>query len=190
MPASPTDAVPVDEDAERGADEAPRSFEQVYAAGFAFVWRCLRSLGVADAALDDAAQDVFLVVHRQLAGFRGHSAIKTWLYGIVRNVASNHRRSVKRKAVPEDLAEVDPIVAAPAPGPLELLQEVEAAAFVRTFLAGTREKQRDVFVLAVLEDLSVPEVARALGIPLNTAYTRLRRVRADFRRALSRRGKK
>ena len=52
------------------------------------------------------------------------------------------------------------------------------------FLAGLDDKKRDLFILAVLEEMTIPEVAAALAIPLNTAYTRLRSVRADFERAL------
>ena len=46
-----------------------------------------------------------------------------------------------------------------------------------------------MFVLALLEQLPVPEVAETLGIPLNTAYTRLRSVRIELRRALAEREK-
>ena len=66
------------------------------------------------------------------------------------------------------------------------MQDQQAAAFVTRFLADVSERKRDVFVLAVLEQMSVPEVAETLGIPLNTAYTRLRDVRLEFRKALAR----
>ena len=51
-------------------------------------------------------------------------------------------------------------------------------------MSGLDDKKRDLFILAVLEEMTIPEVAAALAIPLNTAYTRLRSVRADFERAL------
>ena len=54
----------------------------------------------------------------------------------------------------------------------------EAAAFVQRFLAQLNDKKREIFVLAVLEEMNVVEVAAALSIPLNTAYTRLRSVRS------------
>jgi RNA polymerase sigma-70 factor (ECF subfamily) len=164
--------------------ESARSFDDVYARHLPFVWRCLRGLGVPRGSLDDAAQDVFLVVHRQLAGFRGESSPQTWLYGIARHVASNHQRRAKRKQAP-----LEPLVAEPAhpdPGPHEHAADAEAAAFVETFVAGLDDKRRDIFILAVLEEMTIPEVAAALSIPVNTAYTRLRAVRADFERALGR----
>jgi RNA polymerase sigma-70 factor (ECF subfamily) len=160
------------------------SFDDVYARYFPFVWRCLRGLGVPSVALDDAAQDVFLVVHRQLGGFRGESSAQTWLYGIARHVASNHQRRARRKQAP-----LEPLVTEPPhpdAGPHERAADAEAAAFVETFLASLNDKKRELFILAVLEEMTMPEVAAALSIPLNTAYTRLRSVRADFERALAR----
>jgi RNA polymerase sigma-70 factor (ECF subfamily) len=55
---------------------------------------------------------------------------------------------------------------------------------VLKFLEGVSAEKRDVFVLSVLEELSAPEVAEILGVKLNTVYSRLRLVRADFRAAL------
>jgi RNA polymerase sigma-70 factor (ECF subfamily) len=160
-------------------------FEAIYAEHFAFVWRCLRGLGVEEAQLDDAAQDVFVIVYRKLPEFRGESSARTWLYGIVRNVAANQRRSVSRRG-PQDELPID--LAARGAGPEERAQDQQAAAFVARFLEGVGDKKRELFVLAVLEQMSIPEVAEALGIPLNTAYTRLRSVRGDFQLALQRRG--
>ena len=160
-------------------------FEAIYSEHFAFVWRCLRGLGVAEAVLDDAAQDVFVIVHRRLAEFRGDSTLRTWLYGIVRNVASNARRSQRRKG---DMAPLPRDVVATSGDPHQRAQDEQAARFVQSFLEGVDDKKRELFVLAVLEQMSVPDVAEALGIPLNTAYTRLRSVRMDFQAALERRG--
>ncbi len=160
------------------------SFDDVYTRYFPFVWRCLRGLGIPTPGLDDAAQDVFLVVHRQLGGFRGESSPQTWLYGIARHVASNHQRRERRKQAPLEPLVAEP--AHPAPGPDERAGDAEAAAFVESFLAGLDPKKRDLFILAVLEEMTIPEVATTLAIPVNTAYTRLRAVRADFERAIGR----
>jgi RNA polymerase sigma-70 factor (ECF subfamily) len=169
-------------------DDSPRDdgFAAIYKDYFPFVWRCLRALGVAGAALDDAAQEVFVVVHRRLPEFRGESSLRTWLYAIVRNIAANQRRGAQRGALQ---AELDPQLPSRAPDPCEHAQDREAADFVQGFLATLDDKKRDVFVLALLEQLAVPEVAETLGIPLNTAYTRLRSVRIELRRALAEREK-
>lgn len=167
-----------------GPQEESRDFDEVYDQHFSFVWRCLRGFGVPRDALDDVAQDVFLVVHRQLSTFRGESTLRTWLFGIARHVASNQQRHAQRKQKP-----LEPLVDEPAhsdPGPLERAQDAEAAAFLETFLATLDDKKRDLFMLAVIEEMGMPEVAAALGIPVNTAYTRLRSARATFQRALAR----
>jgi RNA polymerase sigma-70 factor (ECF subfamily) len=159
------------------------AFRAFYAEHFAFVWRCLGALGVPQANLDDAAQEVFVVVHRRLPEFRGESSIRTWLYGIVRNVAANARRSQRRKGGLDPLQGDEPCA---QPDPLQNLQTREAADFVQRFVSELDEKKRDLFVLAVVEQLSMPEVAPILGVPLNTAYTRLRALRIEFQSALAR----
>lgn len=158
-------------------------FRALYDAHFTFVWRCLRGVGLPEDAIDDAVQEVFLVAHRRLPDFRGDSTPRTWLYGILRRVAANQRRSQKRRGQPEPL---DPQHLSPDASPEQDLQEGQRAAFVRDFVAGLDDRRRDVFVLSVLEQLPMAEVAEILGIPLNTAYTRRRAARQAFRAALRR----
>lgn len=157
-------------------------FDTVYAELFPFVWRCLRGLGVPDGSLDDACQDVFLVVHRRLREFSGKASVRTWLYGIVRKVASNQRRTSQRKGQGAPLDDELPSV---APSPHDRAEEAEVAAFVRAFLDDLEPKRREVFLLALLEGMSIPEVATALSIPVNTAYTRVRLVRTEFEKAFA-----
>ena len=183
---TPTLAAPLNLLLSTGVDVPAREvpgFDAIYSEHFAFVWRCARSLGVVADQLDDVVQDVFLVVHRQLPTFRNDSTLPTWLYGILRRVLANRRRSAKRRAETETLDECAP---SDGTSPLERAQDAEAARFVERFAATLDDKKRDVFALALLEGLSIPEVARILSIPLNTAYTRLRIVRAEFREALAR----
>ena len=158
-------------------------FDDIYAQYLDFVWRCLRSLGVPERALDDAVQEVVIVVHRSLGRFRGDSLLRTWLYGIVRNVAYKQARSAGRK---ERAQPIDSELPSQDPWPSQLAEEAQAAAFVQRFAHSLEHKKREVFVLAMLEQLSAPEVAEMTGTPLNTVYTRLRAVRAEFRAALER----
>lgn len=171
---------------ERAQEAQPIVFTQIYANNFGFVWRCLRALGVPQRQLDDAAQEVFMAVLGGLASFRGEAALRSWLYGIVRNVAFKQRRSLARRGA-------EPLEAEPAAtnaSPAEHAQDAQAAAFVERFVAGLDAKKRDVFVLVMLEELSIPEVAQIVAAPLNTVYTRLRSVRAEFRAALEKHGGK
>src|SRR5215510_3662746 len=125
-----------------------QNFREFYAEHFAFVWRCLGALGVPSASQDDAAQEVFVVVHRRLPEFRGESSVRTWLYGIVRNIASNVRRSQRRKGGLEELQDDEPCE---QPDPLRNLETREAADFVQQFLSGLDDNKRDLFVLALIE---------------------------------------
>src|SRR3954470_18698677 len=79
----------------------------VYEAHVDFVWRGFRRLGVPASRLDDAVQDVFLVVHRRLDSFEVRSSVKTWLFGIALRVARDHHRSRRRKE-PRGLGEPQP----------------------------------------------------------------------------------
>jgi RNA polymerase sigma-70 factor (ECF subfamily) len=157
----------------------------VYADGFAFVFRVLRSLGVPLDRLEDAAQDVFTVVHRRLGDFEGRSSPKTWLFGIAQRVASDYRRTARRKSSHlQPLPEDHPGLTA---SPQAHLEAQRAATFVDAFLATLSSEKREIFALVFLEELPVPEVAQALDIPLNTAYSRVRIVRQELRTALERR---
>jgi len=163
--------------------QSPAAFRAFYAEHFGFVWRCLGALGVPTAGLDDAAQEVFVVVHRRLPEFRGESKLRTWLYGIVRNVAANARRSQQRRPGHSELQADVPGAGA---DPLQSLETREAVDFVQRFVRELDEPARDLFVLALVEQFSIPEVAPLLGVPLNTAYTRLRALRQAFQSALAR----
>jgi RNA polymerase sigma-70 factor, ECF subfamily len=156
-------------------DEAAPSFDEVYAAHVAFVWRVLRTFGVAEPQLEDAVQDVFVVVHRRLAEWEGRAAITTWLFAIARRVASAHRRRVGGDRT-------EPLVDEPAGSAdtFAALSRAQASATVFAILQELDEDKRIVFALVELEQLSVPEVAKLLDVKLNTAYSRLRLARQAF----------
>src|SRR5437867_1032028 len=67
-------------------------FRKIYDEQVAFVWRSLRRLGLAEPALTDAVQDVFLVVHRRLPDFVERAKLSTWIFRICMRVAKDHRR--------------------------------------------------------------------------------------------------
>lgn len=159
------------------------SLAEVYDQHAAMVWRTLRALGVDEAAVDDAVQDVFLVVHRRLADFEGRSALSTWIYGIARRVASQYRRRRRPDGDPAALERQ----AEPGPSPRDDAARRQAARLVMDILAELDDEKREVFVLMELEQLAAPVVAEMLSIPVNTAYSRLRLARQRFEAALARR---
>lgn len=155
--------------------DALPSFDEVYSAHIAFVWRVLRTFGVAEAQLEDAVQDVFVVVHRRLPEWEGRAAITTWLFAIARRVASAHRRRVGSDRT-EELVDEPPGTA----DTFAALSRAQASATVFSILQELDEDKRVVFALVELEQLSVPEVAKMLDVKLNTAYSRLRLARQAF----------
>lgn len=161
----------------------PPSFEQVYESHFEFVWRTLRRLGVPDAALDDIVQDVFIVVYRRLQNFRGESSLKTWLFGILLRVLATHRRTAQRRAT-EPLGDREPL--SHAPSPAAQVERAQARALLMQLLDALDEDRRIIFVSVEIEQMSCPDVAEALGVNLNTVYSRLRAARRDFEAVLSR----
>lgn len=160
-------------------------FTAVYDEHFAFVWRSLRRLGVPPRALDDAAQDVFIVVHRRLAEFEGRSSVKSWLFGIARRVAHDHRRRIGRKERTEELPETVEDVR--SGNPAVDAERAEALRALHEILAAMDEDKREVFVLAELEQMTVPEIAEAISANVNTVYSRLRAARQVFEAAVARR---
>lgn len=163
--------------ASAGAEARP-SFELLYERYFSFVWRALRHLGVPGPALEDSAQEVWMVVHRRLGEFEQRSGVRTWLFGIALNVARNRRRGVRR--APEMLALPEQVVSA-RPDPEGVHAGQEAWRKLERFLDTLDEQRRAVFVCSLLEQLSAAETAEATGLDVATIYHQVRRLRQGFR---------
>jgi RNA polymerase sigma-70 factor (ECF subfamily) len=173
--------------AETGA-ATPLTLADIYREHFDFVWRSLRRMGVAPGSMDDAAQDVFLVVHRKLASFQGRSSVKTWLFGIVARVAHDHRRSEKRKGEPvryQGPTALDSLPDRATPGPMQRAEHNASIRLLEELLSQLTPEKREVFLLAELEQMTAPEIGEALSVPLTTVYSRLRAARIEFEEALS-----
>ena len=139
-----------------------------------YVHTVLRSLGVHPSDLDDAFQEVFVVIHRKLSAYENRGSLRAWVYGICVRVArrSRSRRSAAREIASDEIPEaVDPMT------PAEHLSEQQARQVLSTILDDLDDDKRAVFVLFELEELSMQEVAQSLECPLQTAYSRLRAAR-------------
>jgi RNA polymerase sigma-70 factor (ECF subfamily) len=166
------------------------SFEDVYEQHFDLVWRNIRRLGVPEALVDDAVQEVFMVVHRRLGEFEGRSSLRTWLFSIVARVASDHRRALRRKSPhtssPDAAVDADSVPDERADGPDEAAAQREGVRLLHRLLDELSDDKRTTLVLAELEQMSVPEIAEALGENVNTIYARLRAARRDFEQLVAR----
>lgn len=148
----------------------------------AFVYRVLLHLGVPEMRLEDASQEVFLVVLKQLGAFEGRSSPSTWIYGICRNVAHSTRRSLKR---PEVLGEELPDAVVQPAQERELWARRAHERLVWA-LGELKEEQRAVFVLYEIEELTLEEIAAAEGAAVSTVHSRLQAARKRLHALLRR----
>ncbi len=151
--------------------------DEVFREHYAFVRRMIRRWGVREPWVEDAVQDVFLVVTRRLGEVSDRRKVRPWLVSICRRVASNHRRWSLRRMLRLSVLRRSPIGAA--------VDAPEVVLF-ETLLDELSDCQRAVFVLVELEDWTAPEVAEALGIKVNTVYSRLRLAKKKIRSAYER----
>jgi RNA polymerase sigma-70 factor (ECF subfamily) len=165
--------------ASEGLPEAPPTFRVIYDGHFDFVWRFAANRGVPQSSLDDVVQEVFVVVHRQLVGFEGRSALRTWIAGITRNVVRSYLRKRGNQSPGEPL-ESDELYPSDELGPAEVLEKKSASELLDMILDKMSELQREAFILCEIEGLSAVETAEALRVNENTLRTRLHDARKVF----------
>jgi RNA polymerase sigma-70 factor (ECF subfamily) len=165
-----------------------RAFRTLYETQLDFVWRNLRRLGVADSEAEDRAQEVFVVAHRRFDEFedRGRGP-RAWLFQIVLRVASDARRHRRRHPEFPDGGDAVERVSV-EPSQAEAMARRDTLARLDAALAVLDLDRRAVLVLHEIEEMTAPEIAQVLGIPLNTVYSRLRVAREKLEVALTRRG--
>ncbi len=148
------------------------------------VGNSLRRLGVRDADIPDVIQDVFVVLHHLLPDYDTERPMWPWIFAIVYRTAGAYRRKAFREIPDEGASAAD--LADSSENLDEKMRQAENRELVLAALQHVEIHRRAVFVMADLDDIPVPEIARALGIALNTAYSRLRLAREDFRDAAAR----
>lgn len=157
------------------------SFREIFASEARYVWRSLLALGVGESDVPDASQQVFVVLQKKLSQLNDGCALRTFIYGICLRVSSDYRNRahVRRErlcAAPPELGMAgDQETLAVHRQALERLQDA---------LAALEAPQREVFVLYEIEEMSMADVARAVGCPLQTAYSRLHAARKTVAAAL------
>jgi RNA polymerase sigma-70 factor, ECF subfamily len=179
---------PVAETFIEGGQRGKLSFEHVYDELFDFVYRNARRLGVPPSAADDVVQEVFVVLHRRLAEYDGRATLQSWVYGILANAVRDYRRSFRRKQAPLVATERDeqlgPASSSASPEQrTELKRDLE---LLLQLLDDLPEAQRELIVLADLEQLNVPEICQCIGGNSHTVYSRLRVARENLKAKLAR----
>lgn len=171
---------------EMAAEGSMEAFEDIYRRTSGYVYTvALRVTGnVPDA--EEATQDVFLSVHRNLRKFRFASSFKTWIYRITMNRAINIYRKRKRteggRVRFDEGNELDALATVKE----ETFDKEDNAARVNAMLEGLPEGQKACLVLKDIEGFSYQEIADTLRIKINTVRTRIKRAREKL---ISRYGK-
>lgn len=126
----------------------------------------------------DIAQEAFVRAHRGLAGFKGDSQVRSWLYRIATNLALNavqRRREYPSEALPES--------AGPS-GPEHQTELQALRVALEEAIATLPDDQRVPLVMREYGGLSYQEIADETGLPLNTVRTRILRARRALRSKL------
>jgi RNA polymerase sigma-70 factor, ECF subfamily len=160
------------------------SLREIYAQYFTLVWRSLRRLGVHDSELEDAVQDVFLILFRRRAEFERRSSLRTWIYGIALRVAKDYRRATQRRDRRLEAFGSGPVLRAPQPD--EEAERREACQALAAALGRLSDDARELIVLVELEQLSVKEAAEALDLHVRACQRRLKKAHQALEDALSR----
>jgi RNA polymerase sigma-70 factor, ECF subfamily len=145
------------------------------------LWRTVRYLGVQDAVAEDAVQKVLCILARRL-GDIAPGAETSFLFATALRVASEARRADRRR--PATSVDNIDLFAAIQPTAEELLDDRRAHEALRQVLQAIPIDLRVVFVLFELEELTMVEIARLLGLPMGTVASRLRRAREKFQKAV------
>ncbi len=161
-------------------------FAELYEGNVDHVRSLARRHGVSEAALDDVTQETFIVCYRKFDEYDGNLPIRSWLAGILNRVVADHRRAYRRKdssclpLPPEDA------LPSSAPPPSVEAEQAESLRLAEELIAELDADKREVFVLAEVHQLTVPEIADRLGANINTVYARLRAARHGFEAAHAR----
>ena len=151
----------------------------------AFVWRSVRRLGVAEGDVDDVVQQVFLRTRERLDDVPADN-VRGFLYRLALGLASNHKRSQRRRREDSLADEGVRAVAEQSASSEGAAAQVERRATLDRLLEPLDLDLRAVLVLHEAEEMTMPEIAELLSIPVGTAASRLRRAREEIKAALVR----
>lgn len=165
----------------RDSAEAQRErLGRLIAAEYRLVWRLLRRFGVAESSVDDATQQVFLVIAERLSEIKPGSE-RAFAFGTALRVAQTLRRRAAREGI--ELVAEERVAQGPLPD--ELSDQRRARERLDRILDQLPDDLRSVFVLFEIEGMTSPEIAAVTGLALGTVASRLRRAREQFRSLLS-----
>jgi len=191
------DSISTESTGEEARSEARTlSFEETFERHRGMVFQlAYRVLGDREEALD-VSQDVFLTIYKKMKHFRGESSLKTWIYRITVNRATNRCRwwnRLRRRgtvSLDEHLSEtshrcISETIESQDRSPEELLLAEEERAKIEHSLLGLPIQQRIAVIMRDIEGLSYEEIAEAMDASLGTVKSRIARGREELKRRLN-----
>jgi len=126
------------------------------------------------------------VIHSRLHTVQHPEALRSWIYGVARRTVSGYHRARRVKEASGAALAVEPSAQPRPRTPLDVVEQNDQVMLLFNLLEELDEPKREVFSMVELDELTVPEIAEILEIPLNTAYSRVRAARQAFEEALAR----
>jgi RNA polymerase sigma-70 factor (ECF subfamily) len=163
-----------------------RAFDEVYVRYSGMVYGLALRLSANPQEAEDLTQDVFLRIYRHLAGFRGGSSLKTWVYRVALNQCRSRfaRFRPPTQGLFEEGVEEAPQLRDPSRGPEEIALSTDTARRISEALARLPLVFREAVVLRDLEGLAYEEIADATGVRVGTVRSRIARGREQLRQLL------
>jgi len=148
------------------------------------------------AEASDSVQEIFLKIFRNIGGFKGEAALKTWIFKIALSEILNRLRWWKRRHRYATMSLDDqpngnglaPAQSVPSlsPTPEQQLQSKEQEIAIQEALERLSKDHRSIIVLRDIEGFAYNEIADVLGVSIGTVKSRLARARADLKKSLMR----
>lgn len=159
------------------------SFDSVYKEHIDFVWNMAARFGIPPDARDDLVQDVFMVVHAKLHTLQSSESARSWMYSILRRVASKHRRrhDSNRFETHVDVEQLPQLEDANSPA--KIAEQTALARSLWSSLVTLAPIRREVLIMVEIDQLTCPEIAELLELPINTVYSQLRYAREALKAA-------
>jgi RNA polymerase sigma-70 factor (ECF subfamily) len=160
-------------------------FDDVFSEHSDYVIRSLERLGVRRRDLEDVAQDVFVALHGRLEGYEAGRPIRPWLFAFAFRAAGNYRRLARNRREDVDRmgTELEPRNDGSSSPEDEVLR-AEQRSLLLAALEALDLEHRAAIVLVDIDGASPRDAADALGIPVNTIYSRVRNGRRKLREAI------
>lgn len=144
------------------------------------------------AEASDVVQEIFIKVFRNIGGFKGEAALKTWIFRIAISEILNRLRWWKSRHRSSTVSLDDPpngngrYVTDSSPTPEEALESKERELAIQQALGKLSSDHRSIVVLRDIEGFSYTEIADVLGVSIGTVKSRLARARGDLKKSLIR----